>query len=79
MRLVWSYGIEGRQATVVLPCLQASFEDLRALPVDLDHYLAHALRQSQGISVTSYSFLLVPTRCQTNNQLWICPTRKRSG
>ena len=31
MRLVWAYGIESRQATVVLPCLQASFEDLRAL------------------------------------------------
>ena len=31
MRLVWAYGIEIRQATVVLPCLQASFEDLRAL------------------------------------------------
>ena len=31
MRLVWAYGIESRQATVALPCLQASFEDLRAL------------------------------------------------
>ena len=31
MRLVWAYGIESRQATVVLPCLQASLEDLRAL------------------------------------------------
>ena len=29
--LVWACGIESRQATVVLPCLQASFEDLRAL------------------------------------------------
>ena len=31
MRLVWVYGIENRQATTVLPCAQASFEDLRAL------------------------------------------------
>ena len=31
MTLAWAYGIESRQATVVLPCLQASFEDLRAL------------------------------------------------
>ena len=31
MRIVWAYGIESRQATVVLPCLQAFFEDLRAL------------------------------------------------
>ena len=30
MRLVWACGIERRQATVVLPCVQASFEDLRA-------------------------------------------------
>ena len=26
MRLVWACGIESRQATVVLPCLQASFD-----------------------------------------------------
>ena len=31
VRVVWAYGIENRQATTVLPCLQASFEDLRAL------------------------------------------------
>ena len=30
MRLVWAHGIESRKATVVSPCLQASFEDLRA-------------------------------------------------
>ena len=29
MRLVWAYGIENRQVTTVLPCLQASFEDVR--------------------------------------------------
>ena len=33
MRLVWAYGLN-RQATTVLPCLQASFEDLRALVQD---------------------------------------------
>ena len=31
MRLAWAYGIENRQATTVLPCLQALFEDLLAL------------------------------------------------
>ena len=31
MRLVWAYGIESRQSTVVLHCVQASFEDLRSL------------------------------------------------
>ena len=31
MRLVWAFGVESRQASVVLPCLQSSFEDLRAL------------------------------------------------
>ena len=31
IRLVWAYGIESRQLTVVLPCTQASFEDLRSL------------------------------------------------
>ena len=31
MRSVWVFGVESRQASVVLPCLQSSFEDLRAL------------------------------------------------
>ena len=31
MRLVWAFGIENRQATTVLPCLHAAFEDLRSL------------------------------------------------
>ena len=31
MRLIWAFGVESRQASVVLPCLQSSFEDLRAL------------------------------------------------
>ena len=31
MRLVWAFGVESRQASVVLPCLQSSFEDLRSL------------------------------------------------
>ena len=33
MRLVWAYGIESRQSTVVLvlSCIQVSFEDLRSL------------------------------------------------
>ena len=31
MRLVWAFGVESRQASVVLPCLQSCFEDLRAL------------------------------------------------
>ena len=31
MILVWAYGIESRQANVMLPCLQISSEDLRAL------------------------------------------------
>ena len=31
MRLVWAFGVESRQASVGLPCLQSSFEDLRAL------------------------------------------------
>ena len=31
MRLIWAFGVESRQASVVLPCLQSCFEDLRAL------------------------------------------------
>ena len=31
MRLVWAYGIESRHSAVVLPYVQASFEDLRSL------------------------------------------------
>ena len=31
MRLVWAFGVESRQASVVLPCLQSCFEGLRAL------------------------------------------------
>ena len=31
MRLLWAFGVESRQASVVLPCLQSCFEDLRAL------------------------------------------------
>ena len=31
MRLVWAYGIESRQSTAILPCIQASFADLRSL------------------------------------------------
>ena len=31
MRLVWAFGIENRQSTTVLPCLQSAFEDLRSL------------------------------------------------
>ena len=31
MRLIWAFGVESRQAAVVLPCLQSCFEDLRAL------------------------------------------------
>ena len=28
MRLIWAFGVESRQVSVVLPCLQSSFEDL---------------------------------------------------
>ena len=31
MRLLWAFGVESRQTSVVLPCLQSCFEDLRAL------------------------------------------------
>ena len=31
MRLLWVFGVESRQTSVVLPCLQSCFEDLRAL------------------------------------------------
>ena len=31
MRLIWAFGVKTRQASVVLPCLQSCFEDLRAL------------------------------------------------
>ena len=31
MRLLWEFGVESRQTSVVLPCLQSCFEDLRAL------------------------------------------------
>ena len=31
MRLIWAFGVESRQSSVVLPCLQSCFEDLRAL------------------------------------------------
>ena len=31
MRLIWAFGVESRQASVVLACLQSCFEDLRAL------------------------------------------------
>ena len=31
MRLIWAFGVDSRQALVVLPCLQSCFEDLRAL------------------------------------------------
>ena len=31
MRLIWAFGVESRQASVVLPCLQPRFEDLCAL------------------------------------------------
>ena len=31
MRLIWAFGVESRQVSVVLPCLQSCFEDLRAL------------------------------------------------
>ena len=31
MRLLWAFGVESRQTSVVLPCLQSFFEDLRAL------------------------------------------------
>ena len=31
MRLIWAFGVESRQASVVLPCLQSCFEDLHAL------------------------------------------------
>ena len=30
-RLAWAFGVENRQATTVLPCIQAAFEDLRSL------------------------------------------------
>ena len=31
MRLIWAFGVESRQSSAVLPCLQSCFEDLRAL------------------------------------------------
>ena len=31
MRIIWAFGVESRQSSVVLPCLQSCFEDLRAL------------------------------------------------
>ena len=31
MRLIWAFGVESRQSSVVLPRLQSCFEDLRAL------------------------------------------------
>ena len=31
MRLLWAFGVESRQTSVVLPCLQPCFEDLRGL------------------------------------------------
>ena len=31
MRLLWAFGVESRQTSVVMPCLQSCFEDLRAL------------------------------------------------
>ena len=31
MRLLWAFGVESRQTSVVLPCPQSCFEDLRAL------------------------------------------------
>ena len=31
MRLGWAFGVESRQASAAVPCLQSSFEDLRAL------------------------------------------------
>ena len=31
MRLLWAFGVKSRQTSVVLPCLQSCFEDLRAL------------------------------------------------
>ena len=31
MRLLWAFGVESRQTSVVLPCLQSCFEDLCAL------------------------------------------------
>ena len=31
MRLLWAFGVESRQSSTVLPCLQSCFEDLRAL------------------------------------------------
>ena len=31
VRLIWAFSVESRQASVVLPCLQSCFEDLRAL------------------------------------------------
>ena len=42
MRLVWAFGVESRQAPVVLPCLQSSFEDLRALTGGQGHHSSHA-------------------------------------
>ena len=37
MRLIWAFGVESRQASVVLPCLQSCFEDLRALTGGSSH------------------------------------------
>ena len=31
VRLIWAFGVQSRQASVVLPCLQSCFEDLRGL------------------------------------------------
>ena len=31
MRIIWAFGVESRQSSAVLPCLQSCFEDLRAL------------------------------------------------
>ena len=31
MRLIWAFGVESRQSSAVLPCLQSCYEDLRAL------------------------------------------------
>ena len=71
MRLVWACGIENRQAATVLPCLQASFEDLRSLtggsrPATC---IATPFRQGQKNFVPCDQSLLVSTRSKTNCQL----------
>ena len=95
MRLIWAFGVESRQASVVLPCLQSCFEDLRALtggsrpPILRLHsdkareFLSPTIRaylSQQAPSATDCKFRIRSTRQWTCRMVdWHCQSKSHSS